>query len=190
MATNSIREQILLAVLDAIRPAAVSLGATLHRSPALAISREQCPALVDARLNLNKGALDIDFLASTGLVNAFDQSNKEIQKMYVNKLEQNSLDQDFLQNILDQINEQLAAKADALARTKGGLLPDYVKSSGVVVAIDEPSVELCRNDGSNIQCIQTPTNQNSTITQIQGSVEITNRVNQGGSTTITIRQSN
>lgn len=144
----------------------------------------------DARLNLNKGALDIDFLASTGLVNAFDQSNKEIQKMYVNKLEQNSLDQDFLQNILDQINEQLAAKADALARTKGGLLPDYVKSSGVVVAIDEPSVELCRNDGSNIQCIQTPTNQNSTITQIQGSVEITNRVNQGGSTTITIRQSN
>ena len=46
MAPNSIREQILLAVLDAVRPAAVSLGATLHRSPSLAISREQCPALV------------------------------------------------------------------------------------------------------------------------------------------------
>lgn len=144
----------------------------------------------DGRLNLTKGALDIDFLASTGLVNAFDQSNKELQKMYVNKLEQNALDQDFLQNILDQIDQQLAAKADALARTKGGLLPDYVKTSGVTVAIDEPSVELCRTDGSNRQCIQTPTNQNSTIIQQQGSVEITNRVNQGGSTTITIRQSN
>ena len=46
MRTNSIREQLLLAVLDAVRPAAASLGATLHRSPALAISREQCPALV------------------------------------------------------------------------------------------------------------------------------------------------
>jgi hypothetical protein len=46
MAPNSIREQLLLAVLDAVRPAADELGATLHRSPALAISRERCPALV------------------------------------------------------------------------------------------------------------------------------------------------
>jgi hypothetical protein len=46
MAAHSIREQILLAVLDAVRPAADELGATLHRSPALAISRERCPALV------------------------------------------------------------------------------------------------------------------------------------------------
>lgn len=46
MAANSIREQILLAVLDAVRPSALALGATLHRSPTVAISREQCPALV------------------------------------------------------------------------------------------------------------------------------------------------
>ena len=143
----------------------------------------------DSRMNLNKSVLDVDFLATTGLVNAFDQSNKELQKLYVNKLEQNLLDVDFLQNILDQIEEQMVAKANALTRTKGGLLPDYVKSSGVTVAIDEPSVELCRSDGSNRQCVQVPTNQNSTITQIQGSVEVMNRVNQGGSTTITIRQS-
>ena len=42
---NSIRERILLAVMAAARPAAEGLGATLHRSPTVAISREQCPAL-------------------------------------------------------------------------------------------------------------------------------------------------
>ena len=46
MAGNSIREQILLAALAAVRPHVESLGATLHRSPTVAISREQCPALV------------------------------------------------------------------------------------------------------------------------------------------------
>ena len=46
MAGHSIREQILLAVLAAVRPHAQSFGATLHRSPTVAISREQCPALV------------------------------------------------------------------------------------------------------------------------------------------------
>lgn len=45
MAGNSIREQILLAALAAVRPHVESLGATLHRSPTVAISREQCPAL-------------------------------------------------------------------------------------------------------------------------------------------------
>ena len=46
MADLSIRERILLALLDAIGPAATALGATLHRSPTVAISREECPALV------------------------------------------------------------------------------------------------------------------------------------------------
>ena len=46
MAAHSIREQILLAVLDAVRTPVETLGATLHRSPTVAISREQCPALV------------------------------------------------------------------------------------------------------------------------------------------------
>ena len=43
---NSIREQILLAVMAAVRPTAEGLGATVHRSPTVAIGREQCPALV------------------------------------------------------------------------------------------------------------------------------------------------
>lgn len=46
MAANSIREGILLAVIAAVRASVQALGATLHRSPTVAISREQCPALV------------------------------------------------------------------------------------------------------------------------------------------------
>ena len=46
MAGNSIRERILLAVMAAVRPSVEALGATLHRSTTVAISREQCPALV------------------------------------------------------------------------------------------------------------------------------------------------
>ena len=46
MFANSIREQILLAVMAAVRPAAEGLGATLHRTTTVAIAREQCPALV------------------------------------------------------------------------------------------------------------------------------------------------
>jgi len=43
---NSIREQILLALLDVVRAPVAARGATLHRSPTVAISREQSPALV------------------------------------------------------------------------------------------------------------------------------------------------
>ena len=48
MAVNSVRERILLAVMAAVRVPAQACGATLHRTPAVAIAREQCPALVVA----------------------------------------------------------------------------------------------------------------------------------------------
>jgi hypothetical protein len=46
MAANSLRERILLAVLDVVRAPLQALGATVHRSPTVAITREQSPALV------------------------------------------------------------------------------------------------------------------------------------------------
>ena len=46
MTANSLRERILLAVLDAVRAPLQALGATVHRSPTVAITREQSPALV------------------------------------------------------------------------------------------------------------------------------------------------
>lgn len=46
MPTNSVRERILLAIMTTLQPVAAAHGATLHRSPTVAMKRSQCPALV------------------------------------------------------------------------------------------------------------------------------------------------
>ena len=90
--------------------------------------------------------------------------------------------------MLDIINAQLAAQLDLLGKTKSGLLPDYVPTSGVTVDVDDLQVTLCREGNGDVQCITTPKNQNTTITQIQGPVEIKNRINTGGKTIINATQ--
>ncbi len=132
-----------------------------------------------------KGALDVDFLAENKLINELDKAEEQ---QYQDRLSRNFLDTDFLANVLDILNAQMAAQLDLLGKTEKGLLPDYVATSGVVATVDELKVELCRDNGSDIQCITTPRTQNSTITQIQGSVEIKNRVNNGAGTVINIIQ--
>jgi hypothetical protein len=82
----------------------------------------------------------------------------------------------------------MAAQLDLLNNSKSGLLPDYNATSGVIAEVDDNNVTLSRNDGSNTQSVTTPKNQNSTIKQQQGAVEIINRVNTGGTTVITLRQ--
>ena len=134
---------------------------------------------------LMKGALDVDFLKETGLTNALDAQQKDL---YQDKLSTNLLDQNFLANILDIINAQLAAQLNLLNSQKSGLLPDYVATTGIVAEVDDNSVTLSRNDGSNMQSVTVPKNQGSTIYQIQGVLEFKNRVNSGGTTTITMKQ--
>jgi hypothetical protein len=139
----------------------------------------------DHRTDTKKGALDVDYLRSTGLANALDlQKDKD----YQDKLSKNLLDQDFLANILDIINAQMASQLNMLSTQKSGLLPDWTASSGVTVSIDDPQITLCRSDGSNNQCVTTQKNQNTTIYQQQGSIEIRNRINSGGSSIINLRQ--
>lgn len=132
-----------------------------------------------------KGALDVDFLAENKLIDVLDKEEKE---MYQDKLSRNLLDNDFLANILDIVNQQLAAQLDFLGKAKSGLLPDYNALTGVKVELEEPKVTLCRESGGDVQCITTHTGQNTTITQTMGGVEVKNRVNSGGSTTINATQ--
>ena len=86
------------------------------------------------------------------------------------------------------VNRQLAAQLDLLNRSSNKLLPDWFPLSGITVELDEPKVTLCREDGSNVQCVTTPTRQSSTIYQSQDRLEFKNRVNNGGGTTITLIQ--
>jgi hypothetical protein len=132
-----------------------------------------------------RGALDQNFFKEETLTNALDQEAKE---SFNDKLSKNLLEQDFLANVLDVLNAQMAAQLNLLNSTSNKLLPDYSATSGVTVEIEEPKITLGRDDGSNRMYITTPTNQNSTIQMYQGSIDVKNRVNSGGSTNITLRQ--
>ena len=130
----------------------------------------------------NKSYLDVDFLKEKGLENALEM---QIASMYVDRLAQNFLDNQFLASIFDMIGNGLSENFLAEVDT---VLPDYKKSSGIVAIKDDMTVSLCRDNGSDIQCVTTPLTQNSTIFQQQGSLEFKNRVNQGNNTIITIVQ--
>ena len=91
-------------------------------------------------------------------------------------------------NILDIINAQLAAELNLLNTQKGGLLPDYSAITGIIAEVDDNVVTLSRSDGSNMQSVTVPKNQNSTIYMSQGVLDFKNRVNTGGTTTITLKQ--
>jgi len=139
----------------------------------------------DKKAALIRSSLDIDFLKDTGLVNEIDKQQKEL---YQDKLSRNLLDQNFLQNILDIIDAQMQAQMNLLNKTPGGLLPDYVATTGIIAEVDDLQVTLSRDDGSNRQSVTVPKNQQTLIVQQQGSVEFKNRVNAAGTTTITLRQ--
>ena len=126
--------------------------------------------------------LEQNFLKEADLGNVLADQQKEIFK---SKLAQNFLDQQFLDNLLTMMNDQLNENFLKLA---DGLLPDYKASTGVKVAVDELSVQLCRSDGSNNQCVSVNKDENSTIYQQQGNVTVKNRVNAGNGTVITLRQ--
>ncbi len=109
----------------------------------------------------------------------------QMNQIYDDKLKRSFLDNTFLTNMLDQLNDFLDGK---FLEPVDSMLPDYKKTSGIVVYKDEMSVELCRDNGADIQCVKTPNTQSSTITQTQGMMEFKNRVNQGGNTIITLIQ--
>ena len=154
-----------------------AMNGLLILSPPPEIKRAQLEQKV-ASANM----LDQNFLKEADLSNVLADQQKEIFK---SKLAQNFLDQQFLDNLLTMMNDQLNENFLKLA---DGLLPDYKASTGVKVAVDELSVQLCRSDGSNNQCVSVNKGENSTIYQQQGNITVKNRVNTGNGTLITLKQ--
>ncbi len=126
--------------------------------------------------------LDVDFLKEKGLENVLEIQQRDI---WQDRLNREFLDTGFINNFFDIIsnalNEDFLKEVDTV-------LPDYRRSSGIVAVKDDLTVGLCRDDGSNMQCVTTPITQNSVIFQTQGNVEFKNRINAGGNTTITLIQ--
>ena len=129
-----------------------------------------------------RNALDVDFLKEKGLENVLALQQKDF---FQDRLSREFLDTNFINNFFDivgnALNEDLLKEVDTV-------LPDYRKSSGIVAIKDDLTVGLCRDSGSDIQCVTTPITQNSTIFQTQNNIEFKNRVNQGGNTIITLIQ--
>ena len=135
-----------------------------------------------------RNILDINPLEVEQLANELEEDSSFTLQA---DLDVNLLDRDFLQNILDLINIQLIKQQKRVLAIGSGneLLPDYDPEGPVRATTDGIGVTLCMETGpSDVSCVRTPTSQNSTITQSQGSVEITNRVNDSGTTTITTIQ--
>lgn len=131
-----------------------------------------------------RSMLDIDFLKFAGLdENSLEKQNAQF---FQDQLSRNFLENYFLDSLFDIIGTGL--DEDFLSDDIDSVLPDWRKSSGIIVTKDEGQVGLCRDNGSDIQCVTTPITQDSLVTQIQGSIEFNNRINQGGNTIITIVQ--
>ena len=163
------------------KPVILSLSENAIESLLVAPPDEMKKEKEDDRKKM-RGALDVDFLKEQGLTNALDDSAKQF---FQDKLSRNFLDSNFLGNMFDMVGNALNEK---LLEEVDSMLPDYKKASGIIVTKDDPSVTLCRDNGSDVQCVTTPQTQNSTLYMTQNNIEFKNRVNQGGNTIISLTQ--
>jgi hypothetical protein len=136
----------------------------------------------EAETKISSNPLDTDFLKFEGLDNLLEI---QMANLFQDKLSRNFLDSEYLANFFDQVGDALN---EDFLKDADNMLPDYRKTSGIKVFKDDLSVELCRDTGSDIQCVKTPNTQDSTIYQTQGSLEFKNRINKGGGTIITLIQ--
>jgi hypothetical protein len=163
------------------KPVTLNLSENAIESLLISTPEEMKSNKQDERRTM-RGALDVDFLKEQGLTNALDDSAKQF---FQDRLSQNFLENSFLASLFDimgnALNEKLLDEVDSM-------LPDYKKSSGIIVLKEDPTVSLCRDNGADRMCITTPQAQNSTLYMTQNNIEFKNRVNQGGNTIITITQ--
>ena len=137
------------------------------------------------RGDTKKSFLDVDYLKFEGLDNALVAQDP----FKYSKLDVNFLDREFLVNILDLVDAMIRAQMDYLENANARLLPDYVALTGIVAVIEDPIVQLCREDNSsNVACATVRQNRDVTITIVQEHMEFKNRVNAGGISNITITQ--
>lgn len=139
----------------------------------------------ESRADTKKSFLDVDYLKFEGLDNVLAAQDP----FKYSKLDVNFLERDFLINILDLVDAMIKAQMDYLENANARLLPDYVALTGVKAVIEDPNVQLCREDSnSNMACAQVRQTRDVTITIVQERMEFKNRVNAGGTSTITIIQ--
>lgn len=131
----------------------------------------------------SKTALDINFLNQDHL--AFDELNKDHLKY--DALGLNELEGELLGNVLDQANAALLSSATFLSET-GRMLPGYEEASGLKYAVDDQDRLFLTKITSHTAQVILHKEANAVINISQDGVPTYQKVNNGGSTTITIIQ--
>ena len=131
----------------------------------------------------NRNALDVNFLNKDFL--AANKLDEDVLKY--NALDMNFLDFDLLPNVLDQVNAALFASQDVLT-AQISMLPGYDAATGLLYGINEEDKLVLTKGGSHIAQIVLNKEANLVLNITQSGVPLYQKVNSGGSTTITIIQ--
>jgi hypothetical protein len=129
--------------------------------------------------------LDVNFLNRDLL--KYDELDQDELKKFV-ELEINFLDVELLANMLDLSNQQLAASQEAMLAEKT-MLPNYSAATGLVYGIsDDESQLILRKQTTHTAQIAVDREADAMINITQDGAPLTQQVNRGGTTVITVVQ--
>jgi hypothetical protein len=133
----------------------------------------------DSRNALDTNFLDRDFLKPADLDNQLDTFNR---------LDRNALDDDLLPNVLDAVNAALSATQEAMSTTLS-MLPGYDERSGLKWRTTDSEQLVLTRYSTHIFELTVPREQGAILDLQQDSIPVYQKINSGGTTTITVIQS-
>ena len=143
------------------------------------ISEENRDNKRDSRNALDTNFLDRDFLKPADLDNQLDAFNR---------LDRNELEDDLLPNVLDAVNAALSATQEAMSTTLS-MLPGYDANSGLKWRVTDSDQLVLTRYSTHIFELTVPREQGAVLDLQQDGIPVYQKINTGGSTTITVIQS-
>jgi hypothetical protein len=143
------------------------------------ISEENRDNRRDTRTALDVNFLDRDFLKPADLDNQLDAFNR---------LDRNELEDELLPNVLDAVNAALSATQEAMSTTMS-MLPGYDESSGLKWRVTDQEQLVLTRYSNHIFELTIPREQGAILDLQQDGVPVYQKINSGGTTTITVIQS-
>lgn len=137
------------------------------------------------RSGSTRTVLDVNFLNQDFL--KYNELDQDELKKFV-ELEINFLDVDLLVNLLDLSNQQLAATQEAMLSEKT-MLPNYNAASGLVYGLtDDEGRLILRKQTTHTAQVIVDREADAMLNITQSGAPLTQQINRGGTTVITIIQ--
>ena len=133
----------------------------------------------DTKNALDTNLLDRDFLKPADLGNQLDGFSR---------LDRNELEDDLLPNVLDAVNAALSATQEAMSTTLS-MLPGYDAGSGLKWRTTDQEQLVLTRYSSHIFELTVPKEQGAILDLQQDGIPVYQKINSGGTTTITVIQS-